>query len=145
MIHVIVVTHSDVATHLVESAERVMGKQENLAALNLHLDASLEQLTETISGAMRACQTSPPPQGILILTDLYGNSATNASLAQVLHAPCPVNILTGVNLPMMISCLTYRGKMTLEDLTRKVAADGQKGIRNALTSFSPADARDAGS
>ena len=133
MIDVIVVTHSDVATHLIQAAERVLGQQKNVVGLNLSLEDSLEFLTAKIGDAVTQCSQRPkdPCDGVLILTDLFGSTPTNASLSQIRRIPQQIEILTGVNLPMMISALAYRNKLGLKDLADKVAADGQKGIRNA--------------
>ena len=138
MIDVIVVTHSNVAGHLIEAAERVLGKQQDLIGLNLHTDDSLINLTAKIADAIGQCCAQNPDQpidGILVLTDLFGSTPTNASLAQIRRLNQPIEILTGVNLPMMISALTYRGKMNLKELAEKVMQDGQKGIRNAKSIF----------
>jgi len=136
MISIIIVTHSNVATNLLEAAERILGKQTNLMGLNLNTEDSLADLTAKIARAMQEGISSCADQtsvGVLVLTDLFGSTPTNASLSQIRILNQPIEILTGVNLPMMISSLTYRNKMNLTELAAKVLSDGQKGIRNAKT------------
>lgn len=132
MIGVIVVTHLDIATHMIEAAVRVMGPQAKLEGLDLRNDDSLSSMTGKILERMDQCrQSGEACEGILVLTDLFGSTPTNASLAQLRDAADRIEILTGVNLPMLISALTYRGRMTLKELSTKVMYDGQRGIRDA--------------
>lgn len=133
MIDVIVVTHSEVATHMIQAAERVLGKQQRVVGLNLSMEDSLENLTAKISDAIRSClaQEDQRCEGILILTDLFGSTPTNASLSQLRAFDQPIEIVTGLNLPMMISCFSYRARMPLDQLAQKVMSDGQRGVRSA--------------
>jgi mannose/fructose-specific phosphotransferase system component IIA len=133
MIGVIVVTHLDFATNLVTAAERVMGKQRNILGLNLHRNAFVEDMVRSINSGIRECSNNPedPVQGILILTDLFGSTPTNASLKQLQIEKMDLEVVTGVNLAMVISALNYRTRMDVKELAEKVISDGQKGIRNA--------------
>ncbi len=133
MIGVLVVTHLNIATRMIEAAERVIGKQEVLSGIDLTEDDSLESMTAKILEQVQRCSkgASGSCGGILILTDLFGSTPTNASLAQIQKSLDSVEIITGVNLPMLLSALSYRGRMPISELAQKVLADGQKGIRNA--------------
>jgi PTS system mannose-specific IIA component len=133
MIDIIVVTHSDVATHMIQAAERVLGKQSCVIGLNLSMEDSLQNLTARISDAIRTCleQRDSPSEGILIVTDLFGSTSTNASLSQLRTFNHPIEIVTGLNMPMMVSCFSNRTRMNLEQLAIKVMSDGQRGIRSA--------------
>ena len=133
MIGIIVVTHLDFATNLVTAAERVLGKQRNILGLNLHRNAFVDDMVRSISNGIQECLTNPeePVTGVLILTDLFGSTPTNASLKQLQTTDHLVEVVTGVNLSMVISALTYRKRLPLKELVEKVISDGQKGIRNA--------------
>lgn len=127
------VTHLDFATNLVVAAERISGKQRNILGLNLHRNAFVDEMLKNISSGIQECLNNPeePVTGVLILTDLFGSTPTNASLKQLQIMSCPIEVIAGVNLPMVISALTYRNRMNLKELVEKVISDGQKGIRNA--------------
>ena len=131
MISVVVVTHLDVAPHLIQAAERVVGKQKNLFGINFHMDETFKSMTERVCGVISECSqsTDRPSPEILILTDLFGSTPTNASCSQIQASPCSVQILTGVNLPMLISSLTYRDQLSLPELAQKALTDARKGIR----------------
>lgn len=137
MIDILVVTHSNVATNLIEAAERVLGKQTNVTGLNLQMEDSLEALTAKLAGALRSCleKTDSGCDGVLVLTDLFGSTPTNASLAQVRALRQRIEVLAGVNMPMIMSAIAYRNKLSLEQLAEKVIADGIKGIRNAKSAL----------
>lgn len=133
MIGVLVVTHLNIASHMIEAAERVIGKQEMLSGIDLESEDSLDRMTDKILEQVRNCSEAPggPCGGILILTDLFGSTPTNASLLQIQKSSDSIEIITGVNLPMLLSALAYRRRLPLAELAQKVMADGQKGIRDA--------------
>ena len=130
MIGIMVIAQSDIAVHLVESAERMMSRQPGFMGINLGPDRSIEDLTLDLSRIIRE-KLGQHEEGVLILTDLFGGTPTNACLAEVQKSQDPAEILTGVNLPMVLSALANRGHMKLKELAAKVMADGQKGIKNA--------------
>lgn len=133
MTGIVLVTHLRLSLHLIEAAERIVGKQPNLISVSLEADESLHALAEKISQAIQSCLKNFPEgsEGVLILTDLFGSTPTNASLSLIQNNLKTVQILTGVNLPMLISALSNRNKMNLNELAEKVLADGKKGIQNA--------------
>lgn len=132
MIGIIVVTHLEIATRMIEAAERMFGKQDKLLGLDLKSDDSLQSMTQKIAGAVTDCiHNDECRDGILILTDLFGSTPTNASLAQIAATRRPIEVLTGVNLPMLASAINNRSRLTLAELSAKALYDGQKGIRDA--------------
>ncbi len=135
MIGIIVVTHLDTATPFIQEAERMLGKQKGVIALNLHENESLDRLCRHLSEQIENCfkEQGEEGEGVLILTDLFGSSPTNACLKTLYSSERPIEILTGVNLPMVISSLSYRTRLPLKELAEKVLADGQKGIKHATT------------
>lgn len=126
-------THSNVATHLVEAAEIIVGKQESLVGANLPQNECLEVMKGKVCEVIENCfkNAKEPLEGILILTELFGGTPTNATLAQIQMMDCRIEVLTGVNLPLLISALVNRHKLGLKDLAEKVLADGIKGIQDA--------------
>lgn len=135
MIGIIIVTHLDTATPFIQEAERMLGKQEGVIALNLHENESLDSLCLHLSESIEQCfkPSNGEGEGILILTDLFGSSPTNACLKTLYSSKRPIEILTGVNLPMVISSLSYRSRLPLKELAEKVLLDGQKGIKHATS------------
>lgn len=136
-IAVLVVSHLDFSRHLVQAAERIAGKQAHLYAVTLPAEDSLPHLSEEISQAIRYCfqENQSECDGLLILTDLFGSTPTNVVLSQALAFSHPVEIVSGVNLPMLLSALSNREHLSLQELAEKVMADGKKGIQNGRKHF----------
>lgn len=143
-IALLVVSHLDFSKHLVQAAERIVGKQTHLHAVTLPAEESLPRLAQEISQAIRHCFQGTQPsgqknqrecEGVLILTDLFGSTPTNLVLSEALALSQPVEIVSGVNLPMLLSALSNRGHLSLKELAEKVMADGRKGIQNGRVHF----------
>ena len=130
MIGIVLVTQSGISQHLVQASQRTIGIEPNLLAVDLKPDLPLEQLEKEIAGSIEK-NLEPPLEGILILTDHFGSTPTNACLAEFSDLKAPVEILTGVNLPMLLSAVTNRNKLDLKALSEKVLQDGKKSIQNA--------------
>ena len=135
MIGIVVVTQSEIAAHLIQAAETLLGHQGNVVGINLGQELSLENLTQTVCGGL-AEKLAEHPEGMLILTDLFGSTTTNSALLSAGKTEGPIEILTGVNLPMIISSIANRHKLGLKELASKVMSDGQKGIKDAKA-FAP--------
>lgn len=132
MIGIVVVTHLDLSSRFVEAAERILGKQKFLIAVSVEMNEPSTQIAGNVCGAIEGClnNVEQPLDGVLILTDLVGSTPANSCLMQMKQMDRPIEIVTGVNLPMLVSSLINRSKLGLADLGVKVAADGKKSIQN---------------
>lgn len=136
-IAIAVVSHLDFSKHLIKAAERITGRQKNLIAINLPAKQSPAQLSQRIARTIASCfKAKAAFDGLLILTDLFGSTPTNVVLSQVLKLKKPIEICSGMNLPMLLSALFNRDKLTLKELSYKVLSDGKKGIRDGRSHFS---------
>ncbi len=128
-----VVTHLNVASNMVSAVERLVGRLPAVVGVDLQVDESLENLRDKIAASLSECRKNcpEPVDGFVIMTDLFGSTPTNAALSQVTVPGVQVEILTGVNMPMLVSALVNRSRMLLPDLVRKIGADGVKGIQDA--------------
>lgn len=128
-----VVANSNLATHLVETAEKIYGEQKDVIALDLHPNEPKDLFVKKVSESVESYFEThrEPSDGLLILTDLFGSSTTNSVVSYVCSQQLPIEILTGVNLPMVISALVNRHKLNLKELSEKVFSAGLKGIQNA--------------
>ena len=124
MIGVVVVTHSGLAAELVRSAEMILGPLAGVESVSVDRGMSVETAKEKLSQAIN--RMGRDGDGVLIMTDLFGGTPTNIS-AEFL-AEGSVEILTGVNLPMLIKCVTARSGETLPGL----AALLEEYARNAI-------------
>ncbi|MGE5358145.1 MAG: PTS sugar transporter subunit IIA [Bacteroidales bacterium] len=123
MIGVVVVTHGQLATELVNAAETIVGDIPQFAAVSIGWHDDVEDAREEIRQAIQRVQG---PEGVLLLTDMFGGTPTNIGLT-FLEAT-RVEVITGVNLPMLIK---LAGLQTSSDLTA-VAREMRDTGRNAI-------------
>jgi PTS system mannose-specific IIA component len=125
MIGVIVVAHFGLAEKFVEAAERILRrKPENIAAVSVDPGKDTNEINQEIMRAIKKLDTS---EGILILTDMFGGTPCNMSLPFLREGK--VEVLTGLNLPMIIELLdTKHSGKSLEQLAHYTQSLGQKHI-----------------
>jgi mannose/fructose/sorbose-specific phosphotransferase system IIA component len=126
MIGIIIVSHGYTAKELLHSAEMIIGRQDKVRVVSLTEGMSPEALIELTVDAIKELSDN---NGILILTDLYGGSTTNF-IASALLKRGNVEIVSGVNLPMLLSVLSERSELSLKELSQKAVVDGKEGIIN---------------
>ena len=97
MIGVVVAAHGNLAHELVETTNFIVGKQKNLIPLTIDPSKSVEEMKEQIKKAIRSVEDG---RGVLILTDMFGGTPANMSLSFLEEGK--VEVITGVNLPMLI-------------------------------------------
>ncbi len=123
MISVIVITHGQFGQELLRTAQDIVGRQEAIAALSVTSDMGLENVSQSLGETIQRLATS---EGTLILVDMLGGTPCNTALLKT--KDLPAEILTGVNLYMVLSSFTHRGSMDLKTLAGKVAEDGKRAI-----------------
>ena len=128
MIAIIVVSHLDFASHLVLAAERLSGKQIGLYSIALAKKCSRQEMCSQITMTLLQALEHTKIEGALLLVDLFGSTQLKICEEKIKTTQKPIKILTGMNLPMLVSSITYRERMNLEELTLKVQADGKKSI-----------------
>ena len=123
MVSFVVVTHGRLAEELINTAEHIVGKLDRLAAVAISPDCSPESVRENISKAVDSVRGEG---GVLILTDLFGGTPSNISIS--LLDEKNIEVVTGVNLPMMIKLATLRSDMELEEVAQYLKAYGRENI-----------------
>ena len=118
------ITHPGIASNLLEVAESIIKKtSKNLAFQEVPMGAQPETVTEEIEHKIEALDTT---DGIIFITDIYGSTPSN--IAQSLADRYGSTLISGVNLPMVIRLLNYRGEPE-NTLLDKAVGGGQKGIQ----------------
>lgn len=123
MVGGVVVTHGRLAIELVSAAEIIVGQIQHIIAASIGWNDEVEQGFHEIERAIKKVNQG---QGVLILTDMFGGTPTN--VAMTFSKPGEVEIITGVNLPMIIKMASQQKGETLDELARKVRDQGQKNI-----------------
>lgn len=125
-IGVLVVTHGKLAEELVTAARVIVGQADHLHALSIGWNDDVDAARETVR---QAIAREDKGRGVLVLTDMFGGTPTNLSLS-FLRADS-VEIITGVNLPMVVktACLG-RELLTLplRQVAERVAAKGRESV-----------------
>lgn len=128
MINILILSHCELTKELIKTAEVIAGKQENLFYIDQDIkNENLASLQEKISEILKKVNNE---KGTLILTDMLGGTPCNASV--LLTKSFNIEVLTGVNLPMILSAVfASKTVNTAKELADKVLADGKKSIVNA--------------
>jgi PTS system mannose-specific IIA component len=123
MIGVVVVTHGQLATELVNAAEMIVGDLPQFAAVSIGWHDAVDSAREEIGRAIARVQG---PDGVLVLTDMFGG--TPANLGVTFLDENRVEVITGVKLPMLIKLARLQASSDL----RAVARDMREHGRNAI-------------
>jgi PTS system mannose-specific IIA component len=130
---VVVVTHGQLATELVNSAEMIVGDLPHFTAVSIGWHDDVEHAKEEIGRAIARVQGSArgtdgvdnEPVGVLVLTDMFGGTPANLAVTFV---SSEVEVITGVNLPMLIKLARTPGQGDLLTLARALRDDGRSAI-----------------
>jgi PTS system mannose-specific IIA component len=123
MIGLVVVTHGQLATELVNAAEMIVGDLPAAAAISIGWHDDVQVAREQIERAIARVGSG---DGVLLLTDMFGGTPTNLALPFL--APARVEVVTGVNLPMVIKLASRRAAADLPTLAREVRDAGRGAI-----------------
>lgn len=126
------VTHGNLAVELVRAARRIVGERKELRALAIDWDDDVGAAGEAIG---KAIEDMNQGQGVLILTDMFGGTPTNISLSFLQEGK--VEIITGVNLPMLIKFCNLQERDDLEAVARGIREQGRKSVYIASDVFKP--------
>ena len=123
LVGVVVVTHGQLAVELVNAAEAIVGDMAHVQAVSIGWHDDMEQARQEIGQAIARVAT---PAGTLVLTDMFGGTPSN--LAVTFLVPDRVEVVTGVNLPMLLKPATLRRVDTLREVARLVREHGQGAV-----------------
>jgi PTS system mannose-specific IIA component len=123
MIGVVVVTHGQLAAELVNSTEMIVGDVPRFAAVSIGWHEDTQDARAEIEQAIARVEQG---QGVLILTDMFGGTPSN--LAMTFLAENKVEVITGVNLPMLIKLTGLIEKSDLLGAAREMREHGRNAI-----------------
>jgi PTS system mannose-specific IIA component len=132
MIGGLIVTHGRLAIELLNAAEQIIGEVHHVAAVSLGWHDDVDTAAGLIAKAIDRVKT---PEGVLILTDMFGGTPTN--IASTYLDPGKVEIITGVNLPMLIKFLQLGDGKSLASAAKLIRENGQNSIYIASELLSP--------
>ncbi len=124
MIGIVVVSHGKLARELVRAAEHVVGEQPAFRSISIEAEDDIEARRDQIRDTVKACDNG---RGVVILTDMFGGTPSNLALANLARGK--VDVVGGVNLPMLIHLVQVRETLTLEEAVQAACDAGQRYIR----------------
>jgi len=119
----VIVTHGQVAGELLAAAETIVGVQSHIAAVSIGWHDDVELAKDEIARAIKKVSDGA---GVLLLTDMFGGTPTNIS-AMFLRED-EIEIVTGVNLPMIVKLASQNRETTLDEMAKQVEEQGKESI-----------------
>ena len=124
MIGIVIATHSQLGDALIDAAEFIIGNRpEATVSVSINLNEKVDKLRQKIVEGIKKVDQQ---QGVLILTDMFGGTPSNLSYSFLEEGR--VEVISGVNLPMLIKAVEAREKTQLSELAVDLEAFGKKSI-----------------
>ncbi len=134
MIGLVLVTHGRLAEEFLAALEHIVGPQEQTAAICIGPDDDMEQRRGDILKEVEAVDTG---DGVAVLTDMFGGTPSNLAIS--IMEPAKVEVLAGINLPMLIKLAAARGEDDLKGAVTAAQEAGRKYINIASALLSDKD------
>jgi PTS system mannose-specific IIA component len=119
----VLVTHGHLATEFRAALEHVVGPQKQIAAISIGPEDDMERRRADIIEAIRAADTG---EGVVLLTDMFGGTPSNLAISVMDGGK--VEVLAGVNLPMLIKLASVRDTQPLEQAVLQAQDAGRKYV-----------------
>ena len=126
MIGMVLVTHGRLAAEFVAALEHIVGPQQAIAAICIGPDDDMEQRRREILESVARVENG---DGVVLLTDMFGGTPSNLAISVLDRAK--VEVIAGVNLPMLIKLARIRGEQRLADAVAQAQEAGRKYINVA--------------
>jgi len=128
MIGLVLVTHGALADEFKLAMEHVVGPQEYVETIAIGPEDNAESRRDDILAALERADSG---DGVIILTDMFGGTPSNLAISVMQNHK--VEVIAGVNLPMLVKLGRIRGEMTMEDAVAMAQEAGKKYITVANT------------
>ena len=124
MIGIVIVSHSNIAKEFIGVIEHIVGKQERVYAVSIFPQDNMEHKRNEILDSVKA---------VIVLTDMFGGTPSNLALSAMEDEK--IEVVAGVNLPMLIKMMSLRKKFPIKDVIKKSQEAGRKYINVASAFF----------
>ncbi len=128
----VIVSHGQLANELLAAAEQVVGELSHISAVSIGWHDNVEAAQAEIERAIKGVTSG---NGVLLLTDMFGGTPTNISAMFIKEGE--VEVITGVNLPMVIKLASQKSEISLEEMAEIVEVQGKQSIYRAVNLLSP--------
>lgn len=134
MIGLVIVTHGGLALEFRSALEHVVGPQTQLETVSIGPDDDMSVRRGQILEAVRRTNNG---EGVIILTDMFGGTPSNLAISVMDEAP--VEVIAGINLPILVKLASVRGELNLTDAVANAREAGRKYIKVASQELSGED------
>ena len=128
----VIVTHGHLAGELLAAAEMIIGPISHIAAVSIGWHDDVDAARDEVQRAINRVNQGG---GVLLLTDMFGGTPTN--IASMFLEEGVIEVVTGVNLPMVIKLASSAGEDSLTEIARKICDQGRQGIYLAGALLAP--------
>lgn len=122
MVGLVIVCHEDMGAELVKATEMIVGRIEAVESVAVKQDSAPEVLRDRIEQAIKKVDRK---QGVMLFTDMFGGTPSNIALAFLGNS---TEVVSGVNLSMLIKFANHREEKTLPELAKLVQEAAQKSV-----------------
>tara|TARA_R110000868_G_scaffold79486_6_gene226169 strand:+ start:549 stop:968 length:420 start_codon:yes stop_codon:yes gene_type:complete len=126
MIGLVLVTHGKLAEEFRSALEHVVGVQEAMATISIGPDDNMETRRDDIVGAIGSVESG---SGVIVLTDMFGGTPSNLAISAM--EPGKIEVIAGVNLPMLVKLVSVRRDLGVVDAALQAQDAGRKYINVA--------------
>ena len=126
MIGIVLVTHGNLAQEFVAALEHVVGPQQCVSPVCIGADDDMEKRRSEILERVRACDTG---DGVIVLTDMFGGTPSNLAISVMQSGT--VEVIAGINLPMLIKLAGVRSESDMDKALQEASDAGRKYINVA--------------
>ena len=126
MIGLVIVTHGGLATEFRAAVEHIVGPQENMQTISIGPDDDMERRRNEILDRVREVEKG---DGVIVLTDMFGGTPSNLAISIMEEAK--VEVIAGINLPMLVKLASVRTDKTLAEAAEEARDSGRKYINVA--------------
>ncbi len=126
MIGGVIITHGELGATLLQVAEKIMGKRLSLPVISIDWKDGVSQIGKKEQEIKAAIERENRGKGVVVFTDIFGGTPTNLCVS--LLKSMDVEIITGINLPLLLKFLSERDKMAFRELTMALVKRGRESI-----------------
>ncbi len=126
MIGLVIVTHGRLAEEFISALEHIVGPQKRVESVCIGPEDNMENRRSDILAAVDRAQCGA---GVIVLTDMFGGTPSNLAISILKEAN--VEVLAGVNLPLLVKLASVRKSADLEEAVTEAYAAGRKYIKRA--------------
>jgi PTS system mannose-specific IIA component len=127
MIGIVLATHGNLGMELLNSAQMIIGPVRNARPVSITRESSMEEIRDAISAAI--AEVGKDGNGVLIVTDMFGGTPANVGMTFLEKGE--VEVMTGVNLPMLLKFFNIQENIGLDELAGILKSYGQQSIAMA--------------